>query len=741
LSELFFILGNFLAIYISFAVAELTMCGRELWRHTLTLLSLFPVIVLIVTLILGTAGALTSGNCVLFLILIALPLFKLHKKNSSHLFQKKEFKLIEPLPPQTPFPKNFNYSDTNSFNLKFFGLTFFSKKCEPHRQKVSSLNLNSSLHENRKNRAITLALSFLAGLWVLFIIKTCFSGTSFTGDDVGYHAIAPAQWILDKRLSLAPLSYQAYYPFNSELLSLWFMLPFKTDALVGLAGFYWGFLALAAGITLNLSEGLAASVLCGVLILVSPVVINIASTFSATDLAGAGMLLAAVALAPREKNRYIDVFYCALFSGFAVGCKVYYLPAGGILLFSILSKNDNKRLPNALIFITSFLITGGYWYIRNICLTGNPLFPAKIGPFDGPFGLYEQYSTKLISFLWTANPEQWKFLIKNYLNWPTSLGLLSIAGYIFSIKKMIKKGLSKQYYSLDFMLPLIGLTLLITYPMMPFSGTVNSPHRKLLTFRRYLIAPFSIGLFMLSPMLKGRLSCLFFSICVAFAMYNSLNVYSSAVVLLGGIAFFIIFEKYGCVKRMRKLKPLTLSRRLLLPRPLYVILFAALIVMATWAPYKHKLNSIQLYHNCFSHKYPIGAVWRELEKLPDGAKITGFGTGGFSRYYPLFGRRLQFTPYFPWRKPMHEYWQSKGTLWDTWGRGRKSYERRILRMQAGNNNDLMRKLVDAGVDYVVLTKWWNRYGSFPVNKTILSSFKNAKILYSDRHSIIWKIRF
>jgi hypothetical protein len=81
----------------------------------------------------------------------------------------------------------------------------------------------------------------------------------------------------------------------------------------------------------------------------------------------------------------INVIFAGLASEFAVGTKVPFVLAALAIGVWILLKQSialAERLRRAMLFDLSVATIGSYWYIRNWIVTGNPLFPGKIGSFQ-----------------------------------------------------------------------------------------------------------------------------------------------------------------------------------------------------------------------------------------------------------------------------------------------------------------------------------------------------------------------
>lgn len=692
LNSLFFVLGNFLAIYISVTIARIAMRGRETWRLVLASLSGFAVVVWTTVFILGALGMLTVDSIVLFLGFVAVFLFLIQKfkaREESYALPSRDFEVSE------------------------------------------------GIVEN-------VSIAFLALLLGLFIVRTCLSGTSFTFDDLAYHAPTALHWLLNKRLSLAPVGYQAYFPLNGEVLSLWFMLSSGRDALVSLCGFYWGLTAVAAVAFLCMAQGVGPSISCLVAgsLLVSPTVLRAAETFSAVDLAGPAMMLASVALSlpspdySQRKARMVDATYCGLLSGFAAGCKPSFIITPVILLLWIRfgRRHHPASAGEGVLFTLAALTQGAYWYGRNIFLTGNPFFPAQVGPFAGPFGVLQQSHTKLISWI-SADPlnvGQWKFIIKGYLeNGPYGLGILAIIGYGVAFYLVCRrKSFPGEECSPRLVLLIMGSAILLLYPLMPFSATINRPDAPLWVFPRYLIAPFAIGLILFSPLIDEKCSWkklwrLLFVLAAASALYSYLSSnWDNRALIFAGVI--------GCV--WKYFRGGGRCRRIGWALILGIVLFSLVL----WMPYAQQLTDAKVYdfkknNSCLS----IGRAWRFMEEnLPDKARVTGLGAARWLSY-PLYGRRFQFIYRYS-RRSMHEYWRREGTFWDHWDKDDK-YDLPLFSLPRPNRSSsyFLSELVAAEVDYVLVAKVL--YDKWPPEHKLLASSDRVEEVYKDDCSAIWKI--
>jgi len=686
MEQVLFVVNNSLVILIATMVSEMTMRDREPWRRRLALLSLCPVIILFTVLLLGCIGQLRAGPAA-FLLAVAAVAVAVRQRSYYH----KDSLYIAVAPNSSPggVARKIAYV----IGLAVFGLF----------------------------------LGLLAGR---FLIR----GTHFHWDDLSYHATFAAHWIADGRVSVHPYLFFAYYPFNAEILSLWLMLPFKNDAFVSMAGFYWG--ALMAFSVFGLGSAKKHSktglYLTVVLILCSPVLLRSINSFTAVDLAGPAALMAAIAFAipSYEGNaysaRFVDAVYCGLLAGLAVGCKVSMAPVCFILLLWLLlyqrkSFSGWVRLAFAGIFVVCMIATGAFWFIRNAVLTGNPLFPAEMGPFSGPLAAEAQARTKLISWI-IKNPtdfHQWRDLIQEHLNWPVGTGLLCVLGYLSGTCVLVKqnRAYGDRLWVL-FLLLTSGLTLFFLYPFMPYSGTSHGPTRDLWVQPRYIIASFVIGIVLFCSLLKNRNT---FWLCLAIIVLATtpeiqLDEHMNAVAFGGLLTAYFAWTTLG------KIVPASIHAK----RCLLIIAPAALGGLAICLSGQEKATKKHLYD--YSH---LGGSWEAIEGLPAGSRITWFGNWVY-QYYPLFGRHLQLDPVRVYDdgslyKQPHCGWEDN-IEYDDWVKAKIPME----------SNLLIPNLISSRIEYVVVTQGSNN--QWPPQKKVLAASGKLEKIYDDGYSVIWRMK-
>jgi len=675
MNKLVFILFNFCVLFISFNLTDYFFKRSRLWEKYFASFCGFNVIIILILLFAGLFKILYVRVILLFLL----------------------FLLVIVL-----------------------GLRLFSL-CKQE-------ELLREIKEPSKELSFRIWISILFGLGAEIFVLCCFLGTAFGWDDLSYHVVAPAHWLSEHRIFLAPFNYHAYYPLNSELFSLWFMLPFKSDAYLSLSGLYWMIMLIASAMILVFlfTRSYSSSALTGALLIGAKVLFKASRTATATDLSGAGLIFASLVFLfwfyekKYKREKLFSLIFCGLLAGIALGTKVTFAPAILILMVSVwlFRRKEDARKQRAFyvfIFIFFVLLTGSFWYLRNIFLTGNPLFPAEIGPFKGPFITAEQNHTKLFYHLKNNffNLGQWIFLIKGYLDWPYMLGIISLSGYIYYLTYFLKK----KSYKPEFLLLILGLVLLITFPFVPFSGTNNNPLASLRIAQRFIIIPFVAGIILFSCINWKRKY-----IKEGIAFLGVINVFLVKTNPYSLILSIFVFLIYSIITKIFKI---------LYPRIELAMgyAFLLLLIFAVWQPIKQNFTN-QIIFNWGGENRPVGKGWRAVNSLPAGSRIAWFGPTAYE-YYPMFGRNYQLVPtpiasdgsayLFP-----HQIWKKeKISLWEI-------YSKRA------DLKNLIENLLANHIDYVFVTKW-NTF-SWPAQQKIFENSSYAEQVYNDNYSAIWKLQ-
>ena len=691
MGPLIFIVNNFLAALICALIAELAIKNRSIRLKVLATISTFPVLIVLILIILGLAGKLTACSATIFLGFISLVLLIIIYRKKKSLIELKDI--------QSPTEKKERF--------RWF-----------------------------------LLMLVLAGTAGLIAGRFIITGTEFCSDDFGYHAFYPAKWLIEQCLSAPSGQLSSYYPYNAELFSLWFMLPFHNDALVSLAGFYWLGLLVLSGILIlwEYTNAKSAVILGVVLITASPVLRASTRTFSAVDLVLPSMLLSIIALyillkkKPNSSAPMVGAVYAGLLAGFALGSKISFAPVCVIFFIWLLFSGKThtsplKRCNSAAIFIGGVFISGSFWYLRNYIITGNPVFPAEVGPFDGPFLAEQIHRTKLISWIANgfSNIPQWKLILQKYIQWPPAMFMLSFAGYIIYIINRLRIGKPDNPFRLNpiFLLWGTGIIMIVLYPLMPFSGATNSPEAPLELQLRYLITPFIIGLILFLLSFKkgsaGHVPLILTAIVAMILPWKLQHFHLMATLAILGVA---LLAWYLWVKTER------LLRRISFHTLFFPFIYSSLLMgVVIFLPHQIRLTNRNIFQRSGALKL-MGAAWEAVGELPAPARITAVDPWVFGRY-SLYGRNYQLTPCIvnpngTLRETLHIRWKEDPHNTKLWQKRRQP-----------DPDKYLDNLIMARIDYVLVVK--SRNLEWPKQYQILEASEQSQCVYNNGFATIWRI--
>lgn len=212
--------------------------------------------------------------------------------------------------------------------------------------------------------------------------------------------------------SIAPQYLSWFYPHTSELLQAIFILPFDRDLLAPALNLLWLAGTMLAAWCIGRPFGraphslIAASLILGSGLLADqpgdmrndiPAVFFVSAAVAIAVnawLPGADRGLATAAEGKGGGGRVGDpggpvpgaLIAIGLAAGLAAGTKLNYLATAGALVVALaMSLPVGRRLRGfGLLFGAAFL-SGGYWYVRNLVHSGNPLpWITSVGPIDLP---------------------------------------------------------------------------------------------------------------------------------------------------------------------------------------------------------------------------------------------------------------------------------------------------------------------------------------------------------------------
>lgn len=549
-------------------------------------------------------------------------------------------------------------------------------------------------------------------------------------DDYTYHAVYPALW-LRQHVIAAPapaqaFTMQAWYPLSASVVAAWFMAPLAETraaalAWVSLTGPLYAGLVAAAGAELLARLGCPpwAWALPTVLFATSARTAIMAAGFSDADLAHAAALFAALALAiPRddvEDSRALtaDTWYAALLTGFALGVKVSAAPAALVIILMLMVRRGVARV--ALVTAIAWSATGGYWYVRNLVHTGNPVYPAALLGWSGrrfPESTLLEY----------ARYYGWRRMAADalpvYLNWPLLHGLLATAGLVSLVVWLAwRRGAltrSARYFAVG-ALAIVTVTL-ITLPTMPYSAG------NAMTFRsgfvhwdsmRYVALLFFLGWAALGVCLASAGPGILRTLAAALIASSSLLASGRPWVLvitlaLGAVVLTMILP------RRRAAWPG--SKRLVVAGSGALVLGG---IVLGWHGAKTAATAAAV------HREPLfGAAAAALDRAPPGTRVAFFGDQWI---YPAFGDRNHLIPI---RLDADGHVASR-PIGGAMEPGEVTVDPATFR----------RNLRTSGVSLVVVMRQPHpgRSPALPSQHTALERIADARLIHRDRAVAIWRL--
>lgn len=243
---------------------------------------------------------------------------------------------------------------------------------------------------NRLNIFIQILLGAAIFSILFFLIILCLLPPTAT-DALIHHLAIPKLWILNGGLYEIKWSVFSYYPMNVDLLYL-IPLYFHNDILPNFIHMGFG-LGTSWLIYRYLKNKLGRTWgLLGVLVFLSTPMVMRMSTVAYVDLGlvffTTASILAYLHWRDSGYNQNKWLLISAITMGLALGTKYNALIAWFLLLSAIIffySREQKTQWPavryGAIFFLISLLIFSP-WLIKNLMLTGNPLFPLFTGFFN-----------------------------------------------------------------------------------------------------------------------------------------------------------------------------------------------------------------------------------------------------------------------------------------------------------------------------------------------------------------------
>jgi len=299
---------------------------------------------------------------------------------------------------------------------------------------------------------------------------------------------------------------QPFYPVNAELVHALGMVALGHDVLSPVVNLGWLVLALLSGWCVGLRRQVPVATLAATVVLVTtPLFVSTNAGRAVNDLAGMALLLAAVALLLNGERRRSAIAIAAVASGLAIATKASLLAPVALLTMAVLLVGGRRRAA-ALTWLPLLVVTGGFWYARNVLVTGSPFptLPIGVGPVSLPSASLDRSypATPVVRYL--ADMDVWRTVFLPGVRssfgvaWVLVLGL-AVAGAVLALRRGDR---------LERALGAVALLSLVAYTVTPISAGGTATTLPILFARnlRFAYPGLALGLVLLPLSWSGALA-------------------------------------------------------------------------------------------------------------------------------------------------------------------------------------------------------------------------------------------
>lgn len=466
------------------------------------------------------------------------------------------------------------------------------------------------------------------------------------GDPFIYHLSFPASWIKAGRIFYVPLPYGAqaatYYPLNTELFYQALLLPWNGDFLANIGQLaHWLMCGVAIyAIARHTGIGRPGALIGGMTAMLIPGIVQ-QITVSRVDVAFSAWMLVSIFFALKwgdsRKLSHLVLFGAAF--GLFCGTKslaVLYCVVPGLIFFFQISDRGAKAFADIAVMACAAIVTGGFWYVRNWIVTGNPFFPMEFSP-GGVHIFSGAYGSEAMRFFHTTDKDEPKRILLFFVGFWMMIPLMfsTLAAMILILLRK-RSGIGKL-----FMLSAPWMICVLFWYVNPHNNLTNG---------RFVFPAF-----------------IMFCYSVALTIDNCEEklAWAWAALLFGGIIGSTLIENTDHLFLLTKdlamalggrgndlLAPATTAIRLLVTGVVLFVMFLA--ARKKWSRAATSIACVVIticgmsfawnYH--IENKYnwyasfPEGAGWSMLERMTKGTPVN-IASVGSERIYGLFGTEMK----------------------------------------------------------------------------------------------------
>lgn len=456
-------------------------------------------------------------------------------------------------------------------------------------------------------------------------------------DALAYHLPTAVQWLQTGRIGLFEAWYwnpaNTYSPLAAETFITWLLAPIGNDVLarfVQIPALAMIFLAMIQ-LCRTIGSGLGVAVLIAAGTILSRPFLSQALLVKDDLFMAAFFITAVVAFSQEYIGKPLAPWRVGAALGMLIATKYPAMVTLPLFLLVIdAPRRAGWRFRHGAIAVAVALLLAGPWFIRNLWLTGNPLYPiditiAGINIFEGIFSVRRSDQLKTWHGIWTM-------LSQGYHALPPGLILLLVTAWLAVICAAGRRLWRDPMTRLCLFGPAVGLAVFI----------IASPHPEVRYFFPSFLPLFAAAALAITKIVRPYWAQVFISATfTALATATGLtSVYRDSVLgfsLAGaslaaaGIGWLLMLRRWG--------------------RPGIILSGTAAMLMLTMAVYAYWPGYIMQYRQAtdlvWENTYGSrAAVWRFVRhKLPADATVAYANT---YLIYPLQGfnyeRRVVYAP-------------------------------------------------------------------------------------------------
>ena len=447
----------------------------------------------------------------------------------------------------------------------------------------------------------------------------------------------------------------AFDPANDELVHAIGMVATGRDVLSPMINLAWLGLALLAAWCAHQQRAVKIMSIAAVGVLLSPpLFVSFSGGRATNDISGIALFLASVALLLNSKGRRAVIAVAAVAAGLALGTKLTMpVPVLALTVGVIAIGAAGSRRTTALVWLPFVLVSGSYWYLRNLFAVGSPIPALEVGlgpvslpsaTAQGPGG----YHTFSVAHYLTDVSVWREWFVPGLrqafgLAWPVLLGLAATGLVLALVRgdRVVR------------MLGVVGVVSFAGYLVTPQSaGGVSGRPVLFASDTRFALPALTLGMLLL-PSLVPRTSATgrrWLPALLAIALLNDLAYAFSASSGLSTAAGLLELAAVGIVVGLL----VVWSTR---PRRTLAVVGCGVLVVAIGVGWLVERSYDRNRYVDVAHNLPYGSAPRAeligIYKWVHDVSDARIGLNGLGISYPLFGRDLSNKVQYVGRRGPH----------------------------------------------------------------------------------------